>query len=229
MLSDNRQLEIRAGRHPVVEQLLVESAFTPNDLALGNGTDLIVLTGPNASGKSCYLRQIGVIQLLAQIGSWVPAASAAIGLTDRIFTRVGAVDDLAAGQSTFMVEMAETANILHHASERSLVLLDEIGRGTATFDGLSIAWAVSEHLAGDLKARTVFATHYHELNNLAAERSNVANFQVMVQETGADLVFLHQVQAGGASRSYGIEAARLAGVPAPVVQRARQVLDQLAA
>ena len=229
VLSDNRQLEIRAGRHPVVEQLLVESAFTPNDLALGNGTDLIVLTGPNASGKSCYLRQIGVIQLLAQIGSWVPAASAAIGLTDRIFTRVGAVDDLAAGQSTFMVEMAETANILHHASERSLVLLDEIGRGTATFDGLSIAWAVSEHLAGDLKARTVFATHYHELNNLAAERSNVANFQVMVQETGADLVFLHQVQAGGASRSYGIEAARLAGVPAPVVQRARQVLDQLAA
>ena len=229
VLSDSRQLEISAGRHPVVEQLLVESSFTPNDLALGSGTDLIVLTGPNASGKSCYLRQIGLIQLLAQIGSWVPAASARVGLADRIFTRVGAVDDLAAGQSTFMVEMAETANILHHASERSLVLLDEIGRGTATFDGLSIAWAVSEHLAGDLKARTVFATHYHELNNLASERTNVANFQVMVEETGADLVFLHQVQSGGASRSYGIEAARLAGVPTPVVQRARQVLDQLAA
>jgi DNA mismatch repair protein MutS len=142
---------------------------------------------------------------------------------------VGAVDDLAAGQSTFMVEMAETANILHHASDRSLVLLDEIGRGTATFDGLSIAWAVSEHLAGDLGSRTVFATHYHELNNLAAERDNVANFQVLVEETGEDLVFLHQVQAGGASRSYGIEAARLAGVPKPVVQRARQVLNQLAA
>ena len=229
VLSDSRQLEIVAGRHPVVEQLLVETSFTPNDLNLGNGTDLIVLTGPNASGKSCYLRQIGLIQLLAQIGSWVPATSARIGLADRIFTRVGAVDDLAAGQSTFMVEMAETANILHHASERSLVLLDEIGRGTATFDGLSIAWAVSEHLAGDLKARTVFATHYHELNNLADERANVANFQVMVEETGDDLVFLHQVHSGGASRSYGIEAARLAGVPNPVVQRARQVLDQLAA
>ena len=188
-----------------------------------------MLTGPNASGKSCYLRQIGVIQLLAQIGSWVPASSAQIGLADRIFTRVGAVDDLAAGQSTFMVEMAETANILHHATERSLVLLDEIGRGTATFDGLSIAWAVSEHLAGELRARTVFATHYHELNNLAEQCSNVANFQVMVEETGDDLVFLHHVQAGGASRSYGIEAARLAGVPQPVVQRARQVLDQLAA
>ena len=229
VLSDSRQLEIVAGRHPVVEQLLVETSFTPNDLNLGNGTDLIVLTGPNASGKSCYLRQIGLIQLLAQIGSWVPATSARIGLADRIFTRVGAVDDLAAGQSTFMVEMAETANILHHASARSLVLLDEIGRGTATFDGLSIAWAVSEHLAGDLKARTVFATHYHELNNLADERANVANFQVMVEETGDDLVFLHQVHSGGASRSYGIEAARLAGVPNPVVQRARQVLDQLAA
>ena len=228
-LTEGRELAITAGRHPVVEQLLVEVPFTPNDLALGHDTDLIVLTGPNASGKSCYLRQIGLIQLLAQIGSWVPAASAQIGLADRIFTRVGAVDDLAAGQSTFMVEMAETANILHHASDRSLVLLDEIGRGTATFDGLSIAWAVSEHLAGDLKARTVFATHYHELNNLAEQRPNVANFQVMVEETGEDLVFLHQVQIGGASRSYGIEAARLAGVPTRVVQRARQVLDQLAA
>ena len=222
-------LQLEASRHPVVEQRLVETAFTPNDVQLGEGTDLVVLTGPNASGKSCYLRQIGLIQLMAQIGSWVPARSATVGIADRIFTRVGAVDDLAAGQSTFMVEMAETANILHHASDRSLVLLDEIGRGTATFDGLSIAWAVSEHLAGDLGSRTVFATHYHELNNLASERDNVANFQVLVEETGEDLVFLHQVQAGGASRSYGIEAARLAGVPKPVVQRARQVLDQLAA
>jgi DNA mismatch repair protein MutS len=219
---------IEQGRHPVVEQLLVEDTFTPNDSDLGTGIDLVVLTGPNASGKSCYLRQIGLIQLLAQIGSWVPAQAARIGIADRIFTRVGAVDDLAAGQSTFMVEMAETANILHHASEHSLVLLDEIGRGTATFDGLSIAWAVSEHLAGDLQARTVFATHYHELNALADERTNVANCQVLVEETGSDLVFLHRVAAGGASRSYGIEAARLAGVPASVVQRARQVLDQLA-
>ena len=228
-LNDARTLQIAGGRHPVVEQLLVETSFTPNDLKLGSGTDLIVLTGPNASGKSCYLRQIGVIQLLAQIGSWVPASSAQIGLADRIFTRVGAVDDLAAGQSTFMVEMAETANILHHASDRSLVLLDEIGRGTATFDGLSIAWAVSEHLAGDLQARTVFATHYHELNALAEQRANVANFQVLVEETGDDLVFLHRVAPGGASRSYGIEAARLAGVPTSVVQRAQQVLDRLAA
>ena len=228
-LVEGRELRLEAARHPVVEQLLVDTHFTANDVQLGDGTDLVVLTGPNASGKSCYLRQIGLIQLLAQIGSWVPATRARIGIADRIFTRVGAVDDLAAGQSTFMVEMAETANILHHATDRSLVLLDEIGRGTATFDGLSIAWAVSEHLAGDLQARTVFATHYHELNNLAGERSNVANFQVLVEETGDDLVFLHQVSAGGASRSYGIEAARLAGVPAPVVQRARQVLDQLAA
>ena len=228
-LVDSRELHLEGARHPVVEQLLVDTSFTANAVHLGSGTDLVVLTGPNASGKSCYLRQIGLIQLLAQIGSWVPAARARIGIADRIFTRVGAVDDLAAGQSTFMVEMAETANILHHASDRSLVLLDEIGRGTATFDGLSIAWAVSEHLAGDLKARTVFATHYHELNNLAGERSNVANFQVLVEETGDDLLFLHQVSAGGASRSYGIEAARLAGVPAPVVQRARQVLNQLVA
>ena len=228
-VNDSRELTVEAGRHPVVEQLLVEARFTPNDVQLGDSTDLVVLTGPNASGKSCYLRQIGLIQLLAQVGGWVPARSAAIGIADRIFTRVGAVDDLAAGQSTFMVEMAETANILHHASERSLVLLDEIGRGTATFDGLSIAWAVSEHLAGDLQARTVFATHYHELNALAEQRANVANFQVLVEETGDDLVFLHRVAPGGASRSYGIEAARLAGVPITVVQRAQQVLDRLAA
>ena len=228
-LVEGRELKLTAARHPVVEQMLVESSFTANDLELGTGTDLVVLTGPNASGKSCYLRQIGLIQLMAQIGSWVPASKARIAIADRIFTRVGAVDDLAAGQSTFMVEMAETANILHHASARSLVLLDEIGRGTATFDGLSIAWAVSEHLATDLQSRTVFATHYHELNNLSKERDNVANFQVLVKETGDDLLFLHQVSEGGASRSYGIEAARLAGVPQPVVQRARQVLDQLAA
>ncbi len=228
-IEDSRQLCVDAGRHPVVEQLLVEERFTPNDVQLGSETDLVVLTGPNASGKSCYLRQIGLIQLLAQVGSWVPATAAKIGIADRIFTRVGAVDDLAAGQSTFMVEMAETANILHHASDRSLVLLDEIGRGTATFDGLSIAWAVSEHLASDLQARTVFATHYHELNALADQRANVANFQVLVEETGDDLLFLHRVAPGGASRSYGIEAARLAGVPTPVVQRAQQVLDRLAA
>jgi len=235
-----RLLHIEAGRHPVVEQLLVEEPFTANSVVLGAipeaapRPDLIILTGPNASGKSCYLRQTGLLQLMAQMGSWIPATSARLGIADRLFTRVGAGDDLAAGQSTFMVEMAETANILHHASERSLVLLDEIGRGTATFDGLSIAWAVAEHLAtpaerGGIGARSIFATHYHELNALAGQLANVANAQVLVQETGDALIFLHQVAPGGASRSYGIEAARLAGVPAAVVLRARQVLGRIEA
>ncbi len=226
-----RLLQIEAGRHPVVEQLLVEEPFTPNAIALGGAPhpDLLVLTGPNASGKSCYLRQTGLLQLMAQIGSWIPAQSARLGIADRIFTRVGAGDDLSAGQSTFMVEMAETANILHHASARSLVLLDEIGRGTATFDGLSIAWAVAEYLADQIGARSVFATHYHELNALAQQRPNVANAQVLVEDTGNDLRFLHRVVSGGANRSYGIEAARLAGVPAAVVLRARQVLGRIEA
>jgi DNA mismatch repair protein MutS len=236
-LTEERELVIEAGRHPVVEQLLVEQRFTANDLHLGLGhseaPDLLVLTGPNASGKSCYLRQAGLLLLMAQIGSWIPARSARLGIADRIFTRVGAGDDLAAGQSTFMVEMAETANILHHATPRSLVLLDEIGRGTATFDGLAIAWAVAEHLAdrdgGGIGARTIFATHYHELNELASLLPGVGNAQVLVEETGDDLVFLHRVSRGGASRSYGIEAARLAGVPAPVVLRARQVLGRIEA
>ncbi|MBM5783688.1 MAG: DNA mismatch repair protein MutS [Cyanobacteria bacterium K_DeepCast_35m_m1_288] len=232
-----RLLQIEAGRHPVVEQLLVEAPFTPNDIQLGalqgpgtsENPDLIVLTGPNASGKSCYLRQTGLLQLMAQIGSWIPASSARLGITDRIFTRVGAGDDLAAGQSTFMVEMAETANILHHATHRSLVLLDEIGRGTATFDGLSIAWAVAEYLAEEIGARSVFATHYHELNELADQLPNVANAQVLVEDTGNELRFLHRVVKGGANRSYGIEAARLAGVPPAVVLRARQVLGRIEA
>ncbi|GAX44456.1 DNA mismatch repair protein MutS [Tolypothrix sp. NIES-4075] len=189
--------------------------------------DLIILTGPNASGKSCYLRQVGLIQLMAQIGSFVPASFARLGVCDRIFTRVGAVDDLATGQSTFMVEMNETANILNHATSRSLVLLDEIGRGTATFDGLSIAWAVAEYLAVDIRARTIFATHYHELNELAAMLSNVANYQVTVKELPDQIIFLHQVQPGGADKSYGIEAGRLAGLPAVVIQRAKQVMGQI--
>jgi len=232
-----RLLQIEAGRHPVVEQLLVDAPFTPNDIQLGSleaadtseNPDLIVLTGPNASGKSCYLRQTGLLQLMAQIGSWIPANSARLGITDRIFTRVGAGDDLAAGQSTFMVEMAETANILHHATDLSLVLLDEIGRGTATFDGLSIAWAVAEYLAEEIGARSVFATHYHELNELADQLPNVANAQVLVEDIGNELRFLHRVVKGGANRSYGIEAARLAGVPTAVVLRARQVLGRIEA
>ncbi len=224
---DQRNIIIKGCRHPVVEQLLVEEAFQENDVKLGSETDLIILTGPNASGKSCYLRQIGLIQILAQIGSWVPAREAELSITDRIFTRVGAVDDLTAGQSTFMVEMTETALILNQATDKSLVLLDEIGRGTATFDGLSIAWAVSECLANEIKSRTIFATHYHELNTLSEKMNNVENFQVLVEETGDDLIFLHKVAPGGASRSYGIEAARLSGVPITVIKRAKDLLSGL--
>jgi DNA mismatch repair protein MutS len=245
---EGREITIIDGRHPVVEQSLPAGFFVPNSAYLGRESvdpphapplkrgesnqevecpDLIILTGPNASGKSCYLRQVGLIQLMAQTGSFVPASSATLGICDRIFTRVGAVDDLATGQSTFMVEMNETANILNHATAKSLVLLDEIGRGTATFDGLSIAWAVAEYLATEIQARTIFATHYHELNELASLLPNVANYQVTVKELPDQIVFLHQVQPGGADRSYGIEAGRLAGLPASVIQRARQVMSQI--
>ncbi|WP_109007528.1 DNA mismatch repair protein MutS [Nostoc commune] len=247
MLS-GREINIVDGRHPVVEQSLPAGFFVPNSTQLGSREsgvgsseeeisplptpnsqfpDLIILTGPNASGKSCYLRQVGLIQLMAQIGSFVPARFARLGICDRIFTRVGAVDDLATGQSTFMVEMNETANILNHATSRSLVLLDEIGRGTATFDGLSIAWAVAEYIAVDIRARTIFATHYHELNELASILPNVANYQVTVKELPDQIIFLHQVQPGGADKSYGIEAGRLAGLPAVVIQRAKQVMGQI--
>lgn len=227
-----REIAIAEGRHPVVERSLPAGFFVPNSTQLGQvesteTPDLIILTGPNASGKSCYLRQVGLIQLMAQVGSFVPAYSARLGVCDRIFTRVGAVDDLATGQSTFMVEMNETANILNHATPRSLVLLDEIGRGTATFDGLSIAWAVAEHLATEIRARTIFATHYHELNELASILPNVANYQVTVKELPDQIIFLHQVRPGGADRSYGIEAGRLAGLPTSVIQRARQVMTQI--
>ncbi|QNP31111.1 DNA mismatch repair protein MutS [Cylindrospermopsis curvispora] len=235
---EGRELEIIDGRHPVVEKSLPAGFFVPNSTALGGELqdsqeqivsypDLVILTGPNASGKSCYLRQLGLIQLMAQIGSFVPAKSARLGICDRIFTRVGAVDDLSTGQSTFMVEMNETANILNHATANSLVLLDEIGRGTATFDGLSIAWAVAEYLAAEIKARTVFATHYHELNELASILTNVANYQVTVKELPDQIIFLHQVQPGGADKSYGIEAGRLAGLPPVVIERAKQVMGQI--
>ena len=223
-----RAINIIDGRHPVVEQSLGEGFFVPNSAQMGeNNPDLIILTGPNASGKSCYIRQIGLIQLIAQIGSFVPATEAKLAICDRIFTRVGAVDDLATGQSTFMVEMNETANILNHATPQSLILLDEIGRGTATFDGLSIAWAVAEYLATDIQGRTIFATHYHELNELASILTNVANYQVTVKEMADKIIFLHQVCAGGASKSYGIEAGRLAGLPSSVISRAKQVMGQI--
>lgn len=238
---NSREIKIIEGRHPVVEKSLPPGFFVPNTAQLGSTEeeseasgikpysypDLIILTGPNASGKSCYLRQIGLIQLLAQVGSFVPAKSAKLGICDRIFTRVGAVDDLATGQSTFMVEMNETANILNHATPKSLVLLDEIGRGTATFDGLSIAWSVAEYLATEIRSRTIFATHYHELNELASIIPNVANYQVTVKELPDKIIFLHQVQPGGADKSYGIEAGRLAGLPDVVIQRAKQVMRQI--
>jgi len=234
LVTDSRSIEIVDGRHPVVEKILRTGLFVPNSTYLGAVPtsenpypDLIILTGPNASGKSCYLRQVGLIQLIAQIGSFVPATAAKLSICDRIFTRVGAVDDLTSGQSTFMVEMNETANILNHATAKSLVLLDEIGRGTATFDGLSIAWSVAEYLAKDLQCRTIFATHYHEMNELASILTNIANYQVTVKELPNEIVFLHQVRPGGADRSYGIEAGRLAGLPSSVINRAKQVLAQI--
>ena len=232
-ISTEREISIIDGRHPVVEQSLGDGFFVPNSTNMGNSNssetspDLVILTGPNASGKSCYLRQVGLIQLMAQIGSYVPATEANLAICDRIFTRVGAVDDLATGQSTFMVEMNETANILNHATNKSLVLLDEIGRGTATFDGLSIAWSVAEYLAIEIQSRTIFATHYHELNELASILTNVANYQVLVKELADKIIFLHQVCPGGASKSYGIEAGRLAGLPPSVIKRARQVMKQI--
>ncbi len=223
----SRKLSIINGRHPVVEQILVEKIFVPNDIELGSKTDLIILSGPNASGKSCYLRQVGLLQIMAQIGSWIPAQSADIGIADQVFTRVGAVDDLASGQSTFMVEMLETAFILNNATENSLVLLDEIGRGTSTFDGLSIAWSVSEFLAKKIKSRSIFATHYHELNQISEYIENVENYKVQVEYKNHSLSFLHKVERGGANKSYGIEAARLAGVPSEVVNNARLILKNL--
>ncbi len=223
----SRKISIIEGRHPVVEQILVDKVFVPNDINLGSKTDLIILSGPNASGKSCYLRQVGLLQIMAQIGSWIPAKSCTIGIADQVFTRVGAVDDLAAGQSTFMVEMIETAFILNKATEKSLVLLDEIGRGTSTFDGLSIAWSVSEFLAQDIKSRSIFATHYHELNQISEYNENVENFQVLVEHDKNSLKFLHKVAKGGSVKSYGIEAARLAGVPQEVIRKAKKILKGL--
>jgi DNA mismatch repair protein MutS len=227
-------LEIIGGRHPVVERMMPRERFIPNDVTLSDDARLIVLTGPNMAGKSTILRQIGLIQLIAQIGSFVPASRARLGIADRLFTRVGASDNLVRGQSTFMVEMAETSAILHTATRRSLVLLDEIGRGTSTYDGVSIAWAVSEHLHDQVGCKTVFATHYHELTQLSEELPALRNYNVAVREVGDQVLFLHRLQPGGADRSYGIEVGRLAGLPENVIARAREVLrllenEQLAA
>jgi DNA mismatch repair protein MutS len=226
-ITDERALHIEGGRHPVVERTMPRDQFIPNDLLLDDAQRVIILTGPNMAGKSTILRQIGLIVLLAQVGSFVPAAAATVGVCDRVFTRVGASDDLGRGQSTFMVEMAETSAILHTATARSLVLLDEIGRGTATWDGLSIAWAVTEHLHERIGCKTVFATHYHELTQLSDELEAVRNFNVAVREVGERILFLHRLQPGGADRSYGIEVGRLAGLPPAVIARARTLLRSL--
>ncbi|HUO52711.1 MAG TPA: DNA mismatch repair protein MutS [Gemmatimonadaceae bacterium] len=226
-LEDGFALEITAGRHPVVERMMPREKFIPNDLALTEDARMIILTGPNMAGKSTILRQIGLIVLMGQMGSFVPAARARIGMVDRVFTRVGASDNLVRGQSTFMVEMAETSAILHTATARSLVLLDEIGRGTSTYDGVSIAWAVSEHLHEAVRCKTVFATHYHELTQLADELVAVRNYNVAVREAGDQVLFLHQLRPGGADRSYGIEVGRLAGLPETVLRRAREMLRLL--
>jgi DNA mismatch repair protein MutS len=226
-LDESLRLQIKDGRHPVLDQNLVEEKFVPNDTTLDGETRLAIITGPNMAGKSTYIRQVALIVLMAQIGSFVPAASAAIGMVDRIFTRVGANDDLSRGQSTFMVEMNETANIVNNATERSLVILDEIGRGTSTFDGLSIAWSVAEFLHDKIKARTLFATHYHELTKLAAERKGVCNFNVAVREWNEQIIFLRKIVPGGADKSYGIQVARLAGLPKEILDRAKDILSHL--
>jgi DNA mismatch repair protein MutS len=226
-ITDAFELEIVAGRHPVVERMMPRDKFIPNDVRLTEDERLVILTGPNMAGKSTILRQVGLIVVLAQVGSFVPAAAATIGLCDRVFTRVGASDNLVRGQSTFMVEMAETSAILHTATRRSLVLLDEIGRGTSTYDGVSIAWAVSEHLHNAVGCKTIFATHYHELVQLADELVAVRNYNVGVREVGDHVLFLHRLQPGGADRSYGIEVGKLAGLPEPVIARARDVLRLL--
>jgi DNA mismatch repair protein MutS len=228
-LHDGDEIQIRNGRHPVVEAA-IGSSFVPNDALLNNSTDrLLIITGANMGGKSTVLRQVAIIQLLAQVGSFVPATSARLPIVDRIWTRVGASDDLASGRSTFMVEMTETAAILHNATPRSLVLLDEIGRGTSTFDGLSIAWAVAEHLhnSPDHAAKTMFATHYHEMTELAENLPGAKNYQITASERDGEVVFLHKLQPGKASKSYGIAVAKLAGLPLSVVERAKQVLEKL--
>jgi DNA mismatch repair protein MutS len=227
--NDDNRIDIRDGRHPVIEQLLSEIPFTPNDTCIDSDARILVITGPNMSGKSSYMRQVALVVLMAQIGSYVPAQSANLCLVDRIFTRIGAQDELTAGQSTFMVEMVETANILHHCTPRSLVILDEIGRGTSTYDGLAIAWSVIEYLHNhpERRAMTLFATHYHELIQLAGTLPQVRNLNVAVSDEGGRIVFLHKVIEGGADRSYGIHVAQLAGLPPAVVHRAQDVLKEL--
>ena len=223
-------IEIHQGRHPVVEAMRPDALFVPNDTYMGRTQDRVsIITGPNMAGKSTYMRQVALMVLMAQIGSFVPAKAARLGIVDRVFTRIGASDDLSAGQSTFMVEMTEVSDILHAATDKSLLILDEIGRGTSTFDGMSIARAVLEYCADPkrLGAKTLFATHYHELTALDQTLSNVRNYNIAVRARGEDIIFLRKIVPGGADRSYGIEVAKLAGLPDAVVSRARKILRQL--
>ncbi len=227
-VNDGDIVEIADGRHPVLEQTLIEERFVPNDVRLDNRENqVLIITGPNMAGKSTYIRQVALLALLAQTGSFIPAARATVGLVDRIFTRIGATDDLSRGQSTFLVEMNETANILNNATPRSLIILDEIGRGTSTFDGLSIAWSVAEYLHNQVGAKTLFATHYHELTELSATLPRLKNFNVAVREWHDQVVFLHKILPGGTDKSYGIQVARLAGLPKEIIQRAKEVLNNL--
>ncbi len=227
-LCEDGVIDIREGRHPIVEKTVTDHPFVPNDVLLDTGENrMLIITGPNMAGKSTYMRQVALTTLMAHIGSFVPAESAHISLCDRVFTRIGASDDLASGQSTFMVEMSETAAILRNATARSLIVLDEIGRGTSTFDGLSIAWAVVEHMVKKVGAKTLFATHYHELSELEGRLEGVKNYCISVKEHGEDVIFLRKIAPGGADRSYGVHVARLAGVPAPVVARAHEIQARL--
>ena len=219
---------VKDGRHPVVEKMLSSGMFVPNDTTLDTDNNReIIITGPNMAGKSTYMRQVALISLMVQAGSFVPASYAKVGVVDKIFTRVGASDDIAQGQSTFMLEMAEVANILHHATAKSLVILDEIGRGTSTFDGLSIAWAVAEYMHSKIKAKTLFATHYHELTQLEESFDGIKNYSVAVKKHGDDMTFLRKIVRGGTDDSFGIEVAALAGVPKPVIKRAKEILVKI--
>lgn len=231
-MTDGGELIVKDGRHPVVEKMMRDTMFVPNDAELDTGDcRMMIITGPNMAGKSTYMRQVALITLMAQVGSFVPASYARIGTVDRIFTRVGASDDISAGQSTFMLEMVEVSNILRNATSRSLVILDEIGRGTSTFDGLSIAWAVAEYMQNKRKigAKTLFATHYHELTELEERMDGVRNYSIAVKKRGDDITFLRKIIRGGADDSFGIEVAALAGVPQEVIRRAKEILKKIEA
>jgi DNA mismatch repair protein MutS len=224
LVTDHFDLVLRQSRHPVIERMMPRESFIPNDARFTQAERVALVTGPNMAGKSTILRQIGLCVILAQVGSFVPAEEALVGVVDRLFTRVGASDNLAGGQSTFMVEMSETSAILHNATAHSLVLLDEIGRGTSTYDGVAIAWAVTEHLHDRVGCKAMFATHYHELMQLPERLQHARNFNVAVQEAGDTVLFLHRLEPGGTNRSYGIHVGQLAGLPAPVVSRAKEIL-----